>query len=91
MTVTGRFFTTDAALVNVFIGRFPCVIYGLEQLETGSIQIKCRSGPSGVVEGGKKHVTVTVRGNGASIAADDFAFLYIDAWSAVSTCKSFLK
>ena len=84
VTVTGQFFTSDASLLNVSIGEFQCMVKSAE-IANGEVQIKCVTGASGVLHGGKKHVVVTVKDHGSSAALDDAIFWYVDTWSARTT------
>ena len=84
VTVTGQFFTADASLLNVSIGEFPCMVKSAETVN-GEVQIKCVTGASGVLHGGKKHVIVTVKDNGSSAATESGIFWYVDTWSARTT------
>ena len=81
VTVMGTFFTSDAALLNVTIGDFPCVVKSVETVG-GEVQIKCVSGASGLLNGGRKYVIVSVQGYGSSAPVDAAVFWYIDTWSA---------
>lgn len=86
VTVTGSFFTSDASRLNVTIGDFPCVVKSVETLSGGGeVQIKCVSGASGLLDGGKKYVIVRVNGYGSSAPVDSAVFWYIDTWSARTT------
>jgi len=84
VTVTGQFFTSDISLLRVSIGQFPCDLKSAEE-DAGIIKLVCLSSASGVTNGGKKHVTVTVKGYGSSVAMDHATFWYIDKWSARTT------
>jgi len=82
VTITGDFFLADASLLNVTIGEFPCEVQSVETIAGGEVQIKCVSGASGVLHGGKKYVIVTAEGHGSSAPVDSAVFWYIDTWSA---------
>ena len=84
VTVTGQFPTSDAALLNVTIGDFPCIVKSAET-NNGAVRITCVSGASGVLHGGKKHVIVSVKGYGSSSPVDTAIFWYVDTWSARTT------
>ena len=81
VTVMGTFFTSYDALLNVTIDDFPCAVKSVETVD-GEVQIKCVSGSSGLLHGGKKYVTVSAQGYGSSAPVDAAVFWYIDTWSA---------
>ena len=84
VTITGSFPVSDASLLNVAIGVFPCLVKSAETVGN-LVRITCVSGASGVKHGGRKHVTVTAQGHGSSPPVDTAMFWYIDTWSARTT------
>ena len=86
LTITGRFFSSDKAAIAVGLGPFDCQVKSVTTLSSSGLQqIVCVSSASGILFGGKKYVTVSSAGHGASLGSDNATFWYVDTWSSRTT------
>jgi hypothetical protein len=85
VTITGRFFSAQASDLVVSMGPFPCAIKTVASITPDQQQIVCVTSASGILHGGHKYVSVTVKEHGSTVPMENATFWYIDTWGSRTT------